>query len=131
VLILNWIALRQLDSFKLQEAKNMLGLIRIVILLALIPLSTTAQNLPRRDRVRLDKMSSSLQKLAQHVNYAVVKVMTKGYYPVQADSIDVATQSGTGAGVILDANGYIVTNAHVIDGAQEIEVLLSTDLKIL
>lgn len=32
---------------------------------------------------------------------------------------------GSGSGVIFDANGYIVTNNHVIDGADEIEVLLT------
>ena len=31
---------------------------------------------------------------------------------------------GTGSGVIVNSNGYIVTNNHVIDGADEIEVTL-------
>ena len=33
-------------------------------------------------------------------------------------------QMGTGSGVILSSNGYIVTNNHVIDQADEIEVTL-------
>ena len=33
--------------------------------------------------------------------------------------------SSTGTGVIMDADGYIITNAHVVDGAREIQVLLS------
>ncbi len=33
-------------------------------------------------------------------------------------------QSGTGSGVIISSNGYIVTNNHVIDMADEIEVTL-------
>lgn len=32
---------------------------------------------------------------------------------------------GTGSGVIIDANGYIVTNNHVIKGASDIEVTLN------
>lgn len=32
---------------------------------------------------------------------------------------------GLGSGVIIDANGYILTNHHVIDGAEEIKVDLS------
>ena len=35
------------------------------------------------------------------------------------------TGSGSGTGVVLTANGYIVTNAHVVDGAVRITVLLT------
>lgn len=34
-------------------------------------------------------------------------------------------QSGLGSGVIITADGYIVTNNHVIDGADKLEVLLN------
>ncbi|MDE5773703.1 MAG: Do family serine endopeptidase [Muribaculaceae bacterium] len=34
-------------------------------------------------------------------------------------------QSGLGSGVILSADGYIVTNNHVVDGADRLEVLLN------
>jgi serine protease Do len=33
-------------------------------------------------------------------------------------------QSGSGSGVIINSNGYIITNNHVINGADEIEVSL-------
>jgi serine protease Do len=33
-------------------------------------------------------------------------------------------QVGTGSGVIISSNGYIVTNNHVVEGAKEIEVTL-------
>ncbi len=34
------------------------------------------------------------------------------------------TKSGLGSGVIVSANGYILTNFHVVDGADQIEVAL-------
>ena len=34
-------------------------------------------------------------------------------------------QVGTGSGVIISADGYIVTNNHVIDGANDIEIILN------
>jgi putative serine protease PepD len=42
--------------------------------------------------------------------------------------VNVTTQSGQGlgSGVIIDKRGYIITNNHVIDGAQQIEVKLSS-----
>ena len=38
---------------------------------------------------------------------------------------------GQGSGVIVDAEGYIVTNFHVIDGASEIEVVLSDQRRVV
>ncbi|MEZ4888955.1 MAG: Do family serine endopeptidase [Chitinophagales bacterium] len=38
---------------------------------------------------------------------------------------------GTGSGVIIDADGYIVTNNHVIEGADEIEVTLHDNRKFI
>jgi serine protease Do len=95
-----------------------------------IPMASTGhspeQVLARQDQLRLEDVSNSLQKLAHFVSPAVVQIMTKGFVAVQGNAGGVASQSGTGSGVILDPSGYIVTNAHVVEGAQNVEVLLDT-----
>ena len=35
--------------------------------------------------------------------------------------------SSTGTGIVMSADGYVITNYHVIDGAEEIQVLLEDD----
>src|SRR5579885_1732097 len=46
--------------------------------------------------------------------------------------VKVTTQSGNaiGSGVIIDARGYIVTNNHVVSGAQSIEVVLADGTRL-
>lgn len=63
-------------------------------------------------------------RAAQTVGPAVVGITNK---TVARDWFNrkVVVDRGTGSGVIFDAKGYIVTNNHVIEGAQEIIVSLS------
>jgi serine protease Do len=56
--------------------------------------------------------------------------MVTSYGPVENDSQTtdlslVARQHRIGSGVIVDQSGYIVTNAHVVEGAQRIRVALT------
>jgi serine protease Do len=39
---------------------------------------------------------------------------------------DVYTMKGTGSGVIMSANGYIITNAHVLEGGENFSVQLAS-----
>ena len=58
----------------------------------------------------------SLQEIYLQNIPSVVSISCAGY-----------GKSSTGTGVVLTADGYIVTNAHVVEGAGSIEVLLSDD----
>jgi serine protease Do len=73
-------------------------------------------------------LSAQFEALAERVNPAVVAIMASGYQPLQqgdAPGSGLLTRRRVGgSGVILDPNGYIVTNLHVIEGAGRIRVRL-------
>jgi serine protease Do len=76
----------------------------------------------------VESFSSSLEALAQRVNRSVVKIVTSGYgLSEDSDSGNTSLltrQRATGSGVVLTTDGFIVTNAHVIQGARRIRVQL-------
>lgn len=75
----------------------------------------------------LHEFSEELQQLVSRVSPAVVQVLTTGISPtgtILTSYGELQTQHGGGSGVILDPSGYIVTNAHVVEGARRVQVLL-------
>lgn len=44
---------------------------------------------------------------------------------VQPSVVSVVTDSGQGSGVVYDADGFVITNHHVVDGAQTIAIHLA------
>lgn len=79
----------------------------------------------------LHAFSDSIEDLSQRVNRSVVQIFTSGYSLGEESghsnaSAILSPERGTGSGVILTSDGYIVTNAHVVTGAQKIRVLLNS-----
>jgi serine protease Do len=69
----------------------------------------------------------SVAELVQRVRPAVVSV----YRQIELDiELQVDPPEGAGTGIVIDPNGYILTNAHVVEDARAIEVLLSDDRRI-
>lgn len=68
--------------------------------------------------------NTPIVRAAQAVLPAVVGITNKAY---ARDFFNrkVLVEQGTGSGVIFDTNGYIATNNHVIENAQELVVSLS------
>lgn len=82
---------------------------------------------PTSKALALSELSRSFENLAQKVSPSVVQIFVTGY-AVPDDHADAASdpvlQRGSGSGVIVSPDGYIVTNAHVIENATRIEVEL-------
>ncbi len=76
----------------------------------------------------LQEFSSSLEALSRTVSRSVVQIFTSGYAaPEEGEAFNasqLSRQHGSGSGVVVSADGYIVTNAHVVQGARRIQVLL-------
>jgi serine protease Do len=77
----------------------------------------------------LRQLDAALKELTAKVSPAVVQVIATGYGPtgggVPGQAAVFARQQGVGSGVVLDPSGYIVTNAHVVKGAERVEVVFS------
>jgi serine protease Do len=77
----------------------------------------------------LGQISESLQQLASKVSPAVVQIEVSGFGTTEEagrkNTAVIVRQHAIGAGVIMDPDGYIMTNAHVVEGAQRIRVVFS------
>jgi serine protease Do len=77
----------------------------------------------------LAQLSGELQQLASKVSPAVVQIEATGFGASEEtgrkDTALIVRQHAIGAGVIVDPDGYIMTNAHVVAGAQRIRVVMT------
>jgi serine protease Do len=76
----------------------------------------------------LQQLNSALEALVAKVSPAVVQIQVTGFGPLEGNSRNqtalVARQHAIGSGVIVDSDGYIITNAHVVQGAKRIRVII-------
>ena len=110
--------------------RAVLSLAILLVSGSLIP-SAFAQSEPSTPPAQKDadvmlQMSRSFQDLAKRVSPAVVEVLVTGYgSPSDEDekaSSALGRERAVGSGVIVDPDGYIVTNAHVVKGADRVRV---------
>ena len=73
-------------------------------------------------------VSAVFEAATRLVTPAVVEIFATSYVPgggvASRTSELISTERGSGSGVIVDADGYIVTNAHVVRDAQRLQVEL-------
>ena len=76
----------------------------------------------------LMQINNAMEGLAAKVSPAVVQIIVTGFGPLheesRAQTALIVRQHAVGSGVIVDSDGYIMTNNHVVEGAQRIRVAL-------
>src|SRR5579862_5249304 len=105
---------------------NLRYFVVMAFFLSVIPAAVTAQD---RSNDSLHKLNESVGALIKKVSPSVVQILVTGYGPLEDSErgntgVVIGRQRAIGSGFIIDPSGYIVTNAHVVNGAQRVQVVL-------
>ena len=76
--------------------------------------------------VELNKTPDSVENIPQEGGLSYQQIYEKNI----ASVVSISCDTGSGTGVVLSKDGYIVTNCHVVDGSKSIQVVL-TDERVL
>ena len=106
---------------------------KLPICLLLAIFTATAQQPAAATRPdALHDLSAQLEALSHRVSRAVVQIFATGYVlnderESGSNAAIVTRQRATGSGVVVSADGYIVTNAHVVSNARQVRVRMADE----
>ena len=81
----------------------------------------------------LVRMNESIDALTRKVWPSVVQILVSSYGPQSEGppgstaAVVIGRQQSIGSGFVIDPDGYIMTNAHVVDGARRVQIVLPAD----
>jgi serine protease Do len=98
-----------------------------LLVLSISPGRVQAQG---RSMEELRKTNEAVGELIRSVTPSVVQILVTGYGPLEDSErsntgVIIGRQRAIGSGFIVDPSGYIITNAHVVNGAQRVQVVLT------
>lgn len=73
----------------------------------------------------LAQLSTSLQDIAKKVEPSVVQIFNSSYTVERGGETVVLQQKSSGSGILITSDGFIVTNAHVVEGSRRLQVRLN------
>ena len=102
----------------------------VIALVAIVSLGRAQRTLAQeRSTDELRKVNESVQALIKKISPSVVQILVTGYGTVEESEhgntgVVIGRQRAIGSGFVIDPSGYVVTNAHVLSGAQRVQVVL-------
>src|SRR6185295_4910590 len=116
-------------KWKMRLTKRGYGLLCVCLLFLAPVTQVSAQTTAAKGGSdALHQLNNAVRTLVRRVTPSVVQVLVTGYGPVEGSTGDTSLvlgkQQSIGSGVIIDTDGYIVTNAHVLRGAHRVQVNL-------
>src|SRR5688572_32669167 len=102
----------------------------LLVLCLVLSTAAFAQPVPRAQPPdALAAWNAAIDALTRKVWPSVVQILVSAYGAREESttgetSVVVGPHQSTGSGFVIDAEGYILTNAHVVNGARRVQVVL-------